>query len=33
METAGAWLEPPPFDAEEVEGLEIDDVEAAASVH
>ena len=33
METTGAWLKPSPVDAEEVEGLEVDDVEAAASVH
>jgi len=32
METASAWLEPHPVDAEEVEGLEVDDVEAAAAV-
>jgi len=33
METARAWLELRPFDTEEVEGLEIDDVQAAAAIH
>jgi len=33
METARAWLELRPFDAEEVEGLEVDDVQAAAAIH
>ena len=33
MEAARAWLELRPFDAEEVEGLEVDDVQAAAAIH
>jgi len=33
METASAGLELCSLDAKEVEGLEVDDVEAAASVH
>ena len=33
MEAAGAWLEASSIDAEEIEGLEVDDVEAAAAVH
>ena len=33
METAGAWLEASSIDAEEIEGLEVDDVEAAATIH
>jgi hypothetical protein len=33
MEASGAWLELCPVDAEEVEGLEVDDVQAVAAVH
>jgi hypothetical protein len=33
MESTGAWLELRPVDTEEVEGLEVDDVEAAAAIH
>ena len=33
MEAIGAWLELRPVDAEKFEGLEVDDVEAAAAVH
>ena len=33
MESTGAWLELRPVDAEKVEGLEVDDVQAAAAVH
>ena len=33
METAHAWLELRSFDAKEVEGLEVNDVQVAAAVH
>jgi len=33
MESAGAWLELCPIDAEKVEGLEVDDIQAATAVH
>jgi len=33
MEAAYAWLELHPLGAEEVEGLEVDDVQAAAAIH
>jgi len=33
METSHAWLELFSFDPQEVEGLEVDDVEATAAVH
>ena len=33
MESAGAWLELRPVDVEKVEGLEVDDVQAAAAVY
>jgi len=33
MESVGAWLELRPVDAEKVEGLEVDDVQAAAAIH
>jgi len=33
MEATGAWLELRPVDAEKVESLEVDDVQAAATIH